>query len=160
MKCPVCSHDLLEPLPRLCPQCGTDLSLNANLRQICRNVRRNYRLWLAGVIVLLVAVILLLILRAPAPCPPLAQGNDSMTLLKGQIAVLHDSLTWYREKLASLPSTVEKVAGEYVVQPGDNLWLIAQKLLGDGNLFPKIASDNQISNPSLIQVGQKIVVKK
>jgi nucleoid-associated protein YgaU len=67
---------------------------------------------------------------------------------------------WYREKLASLPSAAEKASGEYVVQPGDNLWLIAQKLLGDGNLFPKIASDNQISDPSLIRVGQKIVVKK
>ena len=160
MKCPVCDHELIEPLPSICPHCGADLSLNASLRQLCRDVKRNYRLWLSGVIVLLVAIILLLIFRAPSPCPPLAQGNDSLTLLKGQIAVLHDSLAWYRDKFASLPSNVEKVAGEYVVQTGDNLWLIAQKLLGDGNLYPKIASDNQISDPSLIRVGQKIVVKK
>lgn len=45
----------------------------------------------------------------------------------------------------------------YTVKKGDTLWGIAQKY---GTTYQKIASDNNIANPDLIYVGQRIIIKK
>jgi LysM repeat protein len=42
----------------------------------------------------------------------------------------------------------------YTVKPGDSLWAICKKSLGDGSKYPDIAKLNGISNPSLISAGQ------
>jgi len=43
------------------------------------------------------------------------------------------------------------------VSPGDSLWKIASRYLGDGNQWQEIASVNpEISDPNLIRVGQQI----
>ncbi|WP_425147263.1 BON domain-containing protein [Deinococcus sp.] len=55
--------------------------------------------------------------------------------------------------------TKEKDAGGdtvYTVQSGDNLSSIAVKYFGDAGKYRDIAHFNNISNPDLIQVGQKI----
>lgn len=44
----------------------------------------------------------------------------------------------------------------HVVQSGDTLWALAKKYLGDGSRYPELASLNNIANPSLILIGQKI----
>jgi putative chitinase len=44
----------------------------------------------------------------------------------------------------------------YVVQKGDNLWKIAESKLGDGFKWQEIAHANGITNPDLIETGQKL----
>ncbi|MEJ5303823.1 MAG: LysM peptidoglycan-binding domain-containing protein [Bacteroidales bacterium] len=160
MKCPVCSNELSEPLPLQCPHCGADLTLNINIRKLCREVKRNYRLWLTTIVILFVAALVLLIVRLQSPCPPVPENRDSISVLQGKIAALNDSLSLYKTRLSEYAAKNVVNASEYIIQPGDNLWLIAQKILGDGNLYPKIVSDNNIADPSLVKVGQKIIVKK
>ncbi len=46
---------------------------------------------------------------------------------------------------------------EYVIQKGDTLSKIAQKF---GVSYQQIAKDNNILNPSLIRVGQKLIINK
>jgi 5'-nucleotidase/UDP-sugar diphosphatase len=46
----------------------------------------------------------------------------------------------------------------YIVVAGDSLWKIAQTYYGDGSQYKKIAAANKISNPDLIQIGQKLVI--
>ena len=47
--------------------------------------------------------------------------------------------------------------GKYVtVEKGDTLWGIAEKHLGSGTKYKQLAAINNISNPDLIYVGQKI----
>ncbi len=70
--------------------------------------------------------------------------------------------------LMSFPATAQTETGQpYVVQHSDNLWKLAEKYLGDGNLYPKIvqvtaskattdASFAPIGNADVIQPGQKI----
>ena len=51
--------------------------------------------------------------------------------------------------------------GKYVtVQKGDTLWGIAKTHLGDGNKYKQLATINNISNPNLIYVGQKVYLTK
>lgn len=52
---------------------------------------------------------------------------------------------------------------EYTVQDGDSLYLIAEKVLGDGNRWPEIyAANAQVigSNPDVIFPGQVLTVGK
>jgi nucleoid-associated protein YgaU len=46
----------------------------------------------------------------------------------------------------------------YTVVSGDTLWAIAVKFYGDGSKFTQIASDNNISNPNSLQVGQVLTI--
>ncbi len=46
----------------------------------------------------------------------------------------------------------------YVVQEGDSLWTISQKIYNDGYQWTKLAVVNNIMNPDEIEQGTKIVV--
>jgi hypothetical protein len=48
--------------------------------------------------------------------------------------------------------------GGYVVQPGDSLFAIAQRMYGDGRLWPVLFAANAdvIRNPNLIFAGQRL----
>jgi nucleoid-associated protein YgaU len=69
--------------------------------------------------------------------------------------------------ITGLEIAEEKAAKEaestYTVQPGDTLWGIAQKLLGNGALYTKIYEANKDvigSNPDIIKVGQVFRIPK
>lgn len=58
-----------------------------------------------------------------------------------------------------LSDNAPNVAGKTItVKSGDTMWGICKTYLGDGSLYPQVAKDNKISNPNLIQVGQKILI--
>lgn len=48
----------------------------------------------------------------------------------------------------------------YTVKSGDTLWNIAKKYLGNGSKYPKIAEENHIKNPNVIQVGQVLTIPR
>lgn len=48
--------------------------------------------------------------------------------------------------------------GTYVVQKGDTLWKIAQKVYGDGKKVKEISAANNITDPNKIKVGQKLIL--
>lgn len=50
----------------------------------------------------------------------------------------------------------KKVDKSYTVKKGDTLWSIAKTFYGDGSKYKKIAEHNNIKNPNIISVGQKI----
>lgn len=46
----------------------------------------------------------------------------------------------------------------HIVVRGDTLWGIAKRYYGNGNRYPEIAKANNISNPDIIHVGQKLLI--
>ncbi len=48
----------------------------------------------------------------------------------------------------------------YEVKRGDNLWKIAEEKYNDGFAWTKIAKENNIKNPSILVVGQKLKMPK
>ena len=55
-------------------------------------------------------------------------------------------------------TTGKKNPENYSVKQGDTLYGLAKKYLGDGTRYPEIQKLNNISNPSIISVGQKIKI--
>lgn len=53
------------------------------------------------------------------------------------------------------PSTYKRY---YTVVKGDTLWGIAKRYYGNGNQYPKIAKANNIKNPDIIHIGQKLLI--
>ena len=49
---------------------------------------------------------------------------------------------------------------EYIIHDGDNLWKIAKRVYGNGNLWNKIFEANRdiIFNPKKLYKGQKLVI--
>lgn len=48
--------------------------------------------------------------------------------------------------------------GEYIVVKGDNLWKIAEKKYNDGYKWVEIAKENNLKNPGMLAVGDKLVL--
>ncbi len=59
-------------------------------------------------------------------------------------------------KIEGSERTVKQTSFKYEVVPGDNLWKIAQKIYQNGYRWVEIAKSNNLSNPGLILVGEKL----
>ena len=59
--------------------------------------------------------------------------------------------------MATSPLESEPTYTTYVVKDGDTLWLIAKKLLGNGNRWSEIANLNGIKG-TIIYAGQKLKI--
>lgn len=56
--------------------------------------------------------------------------------------------------------SLEESPGSYTVQPGDNLWKIAEKFYGSGYNWVDIAKENKLRNPNMIVPGQQLNLPK
>lgn len=67
---------------------------------------------------------------------------------------INNGLGWVRaEDLTPINN-----AKYHTVVKGDTLWAIAQRYYGNGSRYPEIAKANNISNPNIINVGQKLLI--
>lgn len=58
------------------------------------------------------------------------------------------------------PASTQPTEEIYTVKAGDTLSAIAQCFYGDANAYMRIAQANNISNPNLSQVGQKLRIPR
>ena len=70
--------------------------------------------------------------------------------------ISNPNLIYVGQKLKINGELIKKYEIEYVVKSGDTLSAIAKRF---NTTYQKIATDNNISNPNLIYVGQKLVIK-
>ncbi len=63
----------------------------------------------------------------------------------------------YPGQILKIPTNSSNIQTTYTVKSGDNLWTIAQRLLGDGNRYREIMSLNNLSSET-IQPGQVLLI--
>lgn len=63
----------------------------------------------------------------------------------------------YAGQILRVPVDSENVTITYTVRPGDTLWGIAQRFLGDGSKYTEIMNLNELANDK-IKVGQKLKI--
>ncbi len=78
----------------------------------------------------------------------------------GKQAAKINVITGRKQTAVKSSGTNPKSTGYYVVKSGDSLWSIAKKYYGDGTKYKKILDANKdiIKNPSVIKIGQKLVI--
>ncbi|MEI7653102.1 MAG: LysM peptidoglycan-binding domain-containing protein [bacterium] len=62
------------------------------------------------------------------------------------------------ETTTPVPTQPTAQPKEHMVQEGESLWSIAEKVYGSGNAYVELAKANDLVNPDLIAVGQKIML--
>lgn len=85
--------------------------------------------------------------------------SEPYTLIENQILIIPSVAS----KKPTQGTITDKAAQtkhvtEYVVQSGDYLWQIAEKIYGDGNQMNKLIDVNRIPYPYNVEEGQKLLV--
>ncbi len=90
----------------------------------------------------------------------LSQENQSLKAsvasLQEEKAVLQNDAV--QSKSENSQAEPEKIT--HTIREGESLFIIAKRYLGNGNLYPKIASDNGIEDPDIIITGQELIINK
>src|SRR3989344_8321196 len=114
---------------------------NLNYRSLLfSKIKENYNSFALGTIIFLLITSFGLSLVLPKVRPLLTKiSSNESNQIKGK--------TFPTKKIRT-----------YVIQPGDQLFLIAEKIYGSGLNMQDIMQANKISNPDQIEVGQKIII--
>lgn len=89
-----------------------------------------------GAIVVVVALVLVL---------SFLKGRNIMTQQTGSTSTVQNGQAANEKRI-------------YTIKPGDDLWHISQSLYGSGYNWVDLADANNLSNPSIVYVGTKLVV--
>ena len=89
---------------------------------------------------------------------PQPKATDSQTAEQNRRKAELAAAKKYRQ--TSGPYLITGVVRTHVMAPGDNLYLLAKKEYGNKDMASYIIFHNQLSNPDLIQLGQKIEIPR
>ncbi len=182
MDCPICQHTGIEDGTQRCPKCGSDLEAFNYLSKIDSHTKKQRKtIWLLGFVSFIFLIGFIITFSSIEGTPEKdSDVNKQLELLKNeneqlqttindldqQLKAVKDDISKQQsenketgEEIASEPATLTKegnISDYYVVKQGETLSYIAEKMLGDANKYPKIANENNISDPNFIVVGQEL----
>lgn len=113
----------------------------------------SYTSLVLGIVVVIIASILLLSLFKTRPSSVDTQKGTSST--KTSVVNELEQRKAPQAEDKSQPQKGEKI---YTVKPGDDLWNIAEIQYKDGYKWSLIAQANNLTNPSVINVGNELVI--
>lgn len=126
----------------------------------------SYTSLILGILVVIIGSILLLSLFKTRPDSQ--KGTTSISTIAEQVVTITPTPTLVQLKTVDMNGSqakTEKPAKEssqsskqYTIVSGDDLWDIAVKTYGDGYKWVDIAQVNNLSDPGLIHVGNKLII--
>jgi cell division protein FtsB len=172
MKCPLCEHEGLDASVKNCPSCNADLTAYHALDSIKASVKNQKTTSLVFIILFILALLACIAIffvvnrgdTVPVDDQKLLKCEAAVQDLQAENQQLKSKIAELQTKNANLPAIEEEVieAKEFmhVIKEGETLFGIAKKYLGNGELYPKIASDNGIKDVNLIQTGHELIIYK
>ena len=175
MKCPVCQASNPDDASS-CNTCNSDLEAFAQIKFLDDQIKTKTRAVmlisiLLGVLVLAGGAFFVNMNSAPAPVDNSGELNkleDQVKDLNTQLEAAQENLKMLQE--APVEESQEESAEEttdsepvsdaksHIVKEGESLWSISADHYGDGNMYPKIAAQNNITDPDLIPVGLNLIL--
>jgi cell division protein FtsB len=166
MDCPICNSSGIADESKNCPHCNADLVAFQLTKQIEKTGKgRLLFAWIASILFILVLLVLIFLMLVPKSNVPSEKDTQELAQLKTELDIAQKQneslLTKNNELKAQIGKQAEETASRekvYVVRSGETLFSIARKVLGNGYKYQDIAKDNNISNPDIITIGQKLVI--
>jgi nucleoid-associated protein YgaU len=134
----------------------------------------SYTSLVLGIVAVIIGTLLLLSIvhnrqagrQTPEVTPTIAESKSFDISPTGFALKQSEDTTMPEQKVSATPASkaqdkqLEKPMGgkTYTVAAGDNLWMIAEKVYGDGYQWVKIAQVNNLSHPGDIEVGDKLSI--
>ena len=156
MNCPICDKIGLPDyrnIPTVCPQCDSDLSSFSYIQKIKNSANNNsYRKLIFTIVALCLCFVFIYhffprIITKTIEVK-IVSKNDSIANLKSVILDL-------KQKQINEKADIVK----YIVKQNDNLEKISKKYFDDYLHIQKIAKDNNIQNPNLIEIGEVLFIE-
>ena len=169
MECPVCNTSGLPEDAQSCKNCGSDLEALQLTKMIKKSGKSRLVFgYIASALFLIVLFIWILNCifhwysneetEAKSPdseLTALTQQLDQEKKLNAQLQLKVKDLNADLNKKVQIETKNEK---EWVVKEGESLFYIARKVYGNGFKYGVIAEDNNIEDPNIIVVGQKLII--
>ena len=160
--CPICNKAGLPDYriqETICPQCNSDLKPYMVLHSVIKARSRRLMLFLFSSIALLIVFSGIFIYK-------LKKGNENLRVSQSSLVAAQDSIktlnvSLYKNVVNQEGPIIEpkEVTLIYKVRSGDYLGKIAQLFYNDHLLYRKIAEDNNLEEPFLLNVGQSLTIK-
>jgi len=112
-----------------------------NLKSILKSLKLNestISMVLGAIVIVVVGVLVLNYFRGREP---------GTTLPEGEVTETQEG-----------PTVIRNGKTVHIVQPGDNLWRIAERYYDSGYNWVDVASANNLANPGLIESGQELAI--
>lgn len=91
--------------------------------------------------------------------PNIISAGDKLVI--PHVASKEQTVFETKEQITAIStSQVTITTNTYTVQNGDSLWSVATGAYGDGNMWVRLARDNNIVNPSLIYAGTVLSISR
>ncbi|MBU0765209.1 MAG: LysM peptidoglycan-binding domain-containing protein, partial [Bacteroidetes bacterium] len=188
--CPVCNAPVTDKNARTCPECGSRLEAYGFIEHIQNKIRKFSLTIIILCIVLVACIVLLVLtnlfrftgvsteedVHQQETSVPEQFDNDKIITLRNENTFLKSTVDSLKNEISGLKeiisgygnkpgSTEENDSGQsqsgiYIVQKGETLFSIAEKVYGSCGKYQRLVNDNHISDPNLIMVGQKLKITK
>jgi len=180
-KCPVCQHEHPDEDLLNCPECDSDLSSFAQLKQISNNKSRLIKTnWL------LLSVLVLILAgsggglyyqnskntsKNQKSATTLEKNNTELKQMKQKVKKGQNKIKELQMALSSLKQELENTSIDstelsntegyslHIVEEGETLWSIAERYYGNSVAVKKLLKQNKLAHPKFIKVGEPLVIK-
>ena len=180
-KCPVCQHEHPDEDLLNCPECDSDLSAFAQLKQISNNKSRLVKTnWL------LLSILILVLAgsggglyylnsknntNSKKSAISLEKNNTELKQMKQKVKKGQKKIKELQMALSTLKQELENTSTDttelsntegfslHIVEEGETLWSIAERYYGNTVAVKKLLKQNKLAHPKFIKVGEPLVIK-
>jgi len=171
MDCPICEYKGLEDDAMKCPACNADVSAYRALDAVEASFQKQKKRTLLFIILFFIAMMGCFAIYV------ICCINNNAEEEKAKLAVSEAAMETLSTENQQLKATVENLQAEnkqlqetavkqpkqrevtHLIKSGETLFSITKKYLGNGWLYPELASENGITDPDYITPGQILVIK-
>ncbi len=171
MDCPICDYKGLAEDAHNCPSCNAELSVFQALDSVEKSMQKQKERTLLFIILFFLAFLACFVIyfifisgTDKETDAKLLASTAELQILKAENQKLKASITSLEAEQTRLKEEKEEEVISkpitHVIKEGESLYIIARNYLGNGDLYPKIAADNGISDPDIIISGTELIINK
>lgn len=169
MDCPICDYKGLDADAKNCPSCNADLTAFLAIDAVEASMKKQKKTTLIFIILFILACVACVVIYFLASTyGTAAEDADKLAACEAEIQTMKTENQQLKTLNANLLEENKKLKGEianapppqvdHMIREGETLYIIARNYLGNGDLYPKIAADNDIEKPDIIFAGDEIII--